>query len=244
MKKISKSFYILFLFALLFLTACQSYKTQVVPFKMPAAYPNVTEAGGAAIAAKTFDDKGEAEAAFGFDIRGSGILPVQIIFDNKGIHPIEIVPKQTFLVDVDNNLWPILDSSLAYDRIEKKTELGKVAPEAAKGGFLGGTAGAIIGAAIGIVTGQNVGEAAMKGAALGAAAGLTIGGGKGLTDRDVQDKIRGDLQKRTLESRAIKPNEIAYGFVFFPGESAKAKELRLYIREADTNTIHSLIMKF
>jgi hypothetical protein len=95
---------------------------------MPAAYPNVTDAAGAAIASKSFDDKGEAEAVFGFDIRGSGVLPVQVIFDNKGVHPIEIVSKQTFLVDVDNNLWPILDSGLAYDRIEKKTELGKIAP--------------------------------------------------------------------------------------------------------------------
>ncbi len=147
-------------------------------------------------------------------------------------------------MDIENNLWPIIDTNLAYDRIEKKTELGKIAPEGGKAGLLAGTAGAVIGAAIGIVSGHNVGDAAMKGAAVGAAAGLVGGGAKGLTDEDVQAQIKEDLQTRTLENRTVKPEEIAHGFIFFPGESKKAKELRLQIKEADTGRLYSLIMKF
>ena len=222
---------------------CASYETKVIPFKLPTAYPNATEAGGAVIAVQTYADKEEVKAAFGFDMIGAGILPVRIIFDNKGTHALDIVAKQTFLVDVDQNLWPILDEKLAYDRMQKKTEFGRVAPEAAKYGGLGGIAGGIIGAAIGIVSGQSVPEAAMRGAAVGAAAGVTMGGAKGLTDRDVQSKIMSDLEKRSLENRSVKAGEIANGFIFFPGESKKPVELRLQIKEADTGKVHSLIMK-
>jgi hypothetical protein len=231
-------------FIILLLASCQTYQPQVVPFKMPAAYPNVTRAGGADIAAKAYDDPNEAGQAFGYDMRGSGILPVQVVIDNRGTHPLEMVPGQTFLVDTANNMWPILDANLAYDRIQKKTELGKVVPEAARGGVLGGAAGAVLGAAIGIVTGTNVGQAAARGAAVGAAVGATAGGVKGATDTDAQAKIREDLYKRSLENRPVKPGEIAYGFVFFPGEASKAKELRLQVREADTGRFYSLIMSF
>ena len=239
-----KRYFGLLLVFIISLTGCARYERKIVPFKMPSAYPNATEVSGGVIAARAYDKVEEAKSAFGFDIRGAGVLPVQIIFDNKGGHPLEIVSKQTFLVDIENNLWPIMDANLAYDRIQKKTELGKVAPEGGKAGLLAGTAGAIIGAAIGIVSGHNVGDAAMKGAAVGAAAGLVGGGAKGLADEDVQGQIREDLQTRTLENRAVRPGEIAYGFIFFPGESKNAKELRIQVKEADTGRLYPLIMKF
>jgi hypothetical protein len=226
------------------LSACTTYERKVVPFKMPTAYPNATAVADATIAAKAYDNKEEADAAFGFDIRAAGILPVQVIFDNTGNHPLEILTDKTFLVDEGNNLWPILDERLAYDRLSKKTELGKVLPEAAKGGFLAGAAGAVIGAAIGIVTGTNVGSAAGKGAAIGAAAGLTLGGAQGLDESDVRQQIREDLQNRSLENRAVAPHEVAHGFIFYPGEAGKPKELRISVRTVDTKQVYPLILKF
>lgn len=231
-------------FLLVVVSACTRYERQVVPLKLPAACPNAVEAANATIAARAYDDKDGAAAAFGFDIKGAGILPIQVIFDNRGGHSLEIVPNQTFLVDEENNLWPILDESLAYDRITRKTELGKVIPEAGKAGLLGGAAGGIIGAAIGIVTGTNVGEAAGKGAAVGAAAGLTMGGAKGLTDEEVRYQIQDDLKRRTLEKRAVRPREIAHGFIFFPGEAKKSRELRLQLKAIDTGQVYPLILKF
>ncbi len=226
------------------LAACTSYERQVVPFKMPSAYPNATVVADATIAATVYDKSEDASAAFGFDIRGAGIMPVQVIFDNTGNHPLEILADKTLLVDEENNLWPLLDERMVYDRLSKKTELGKVMPEAAKGGLLAGAAGAVIGAAIGIVTGTNVASAAGKGAAVGAAAGITMGGARGLSDSDVRYQIREDLQRRSLEKRAVVPHEVAHGFLFFPGEAKKPKELRLSIRATDTKTIYPLIMKF
>ncbi len=224
--------------------SCQSYKRQVVPAKMPGAYPNMTSVAGADVAAKLFEDVNEAREAFGFDIRGAGVIPVQVIFDNKGTHPIEIVPSKTMLIDTENNLWPILDANLTYERIAKKTEFGRVAPGAAKGGVMAGIGGAMLGAAIGIVTGQSVGSAAASGAALGAAIGATAGGVKGYADRDVKAQIRQDLQKRSLENRAITPSEIAHGFIFFPGEAGKVKEMRLTIMEKDTGKSYPLTLRF
>ena len=235
---------LLVVLAIASLFACTTYERQVVPFKLPTAYPNATAVADATIAAKAYDSTEEATAAFGFDIRGAGILPVQVIFDNTGNHPLEIVTDKTLLVDEENNLWPILDQNMAYDRLAKKTELGRVAPEAAKSGLLAGAAGALIGAAVGIVTGTNVGSAAGMGAAVGAAAGATVGGAKGLSDSEVQYQIREDLQKRTLEKRAVSPHEVAHGFIFFPGEAKKPKELRISIRTTDTKQVYPLIMKF
>ena len=61
------------------------------------------------MAAEAFADPKKAEEAFGFDVRGAGFLPVQVIFDNEGTHLLKIVPEQTFLEDGKGNLWPILD---------------------------------------------------------------------------------------------------------------------------------------
>ena len=225
-------------------SGCETYRQQVVPFKLPTAYPNVTTVADAQIAAQAYDDPKEAKDAFGFDIRGAGILPVKVVFDNTGTHTLEIVTAQTFLVDADNNLWPILDQNMAYDRISRKTELGKVAPGAAKGALLAGAAGAIIGAAVGIITGGGVGEAIGKGAAVGAAAGATIGGSRGLSDHDVQMQIRDDLDTRSLKKRAIPPRQVAHGFIFFPGEVRHAREIRLLIKATDTGQTYPLNLKF
>ena len=78
----------------------------------------------------------------------------------------------------------------------------------------------------------------------GAAAGLTLGGAKGLTDQEARYQIRDDLKTRSLEKRAVKPQEVAHGFIFFPGEAKKAKELRLQLKAVDTGKIYSLTLKF
>ncbi len=230
--------------AALLLPACAAYKQQVVPFKLPSAYPNVTEVADAQIAAQAYEDEKNAEAAFGFDIRGAEILPVKVIFDNRGRHSLEIVASQTFLVDTENNLWPILDQTIAYDRIARITAWSNVAPEGAKTAFLGAMVGVIIGAAVGIVSGGSVGEALGKGAAIGAAAGATVGGAKALSDHDVEIRVRDDLEARSLQSRPIPPQQVAHGFLFFPGEAKTIRELRLQIRALDTGVIYPLTLRF
>jgi uncharacterized protein YcfJ len=226
------------------IAGCTPYERQVVPFKTPQNSPNAVQMDGAVIAARSFMDADEAKGAFGFDIRSAGILPGQVVFDNRSNHPLMIIAEQTFLIDEESNIWPILEQNMAFDRLSRQTEMGRVAPEAAKKGLLFGAAGAVIGAAIGIVTGTNVGAAAGKGAAIGAATGVSIGGSQAAMDQsDVQAKIKEDLQTRTLHYRAVKPGELAHGFIFYPGEAKTAKVLRLQIKETDTGKVSTFDMK-
>ena len=81
-----------------------------------------------------------------------------------------------------------------------------------------------LGAAIGIVAGEGVGSALGKGAALGAAAGATLGGAKGFASDDARREIVNDLNKKSLENKAIKPGSLAFGFIFFPGEAPSASQ--------------------
>ncbi|HOW57754.1 MAG TPA: hypothetical protein PKZ12_07110, partial [Smithellaceae bacterium] len=216
------------------LAGCTTYERQVVPFKMPENMTNAVKLEGAAIAVKSFTDAADAQEAFGFAIMEAGILPLQVVLDNKSEHSLMIVPQQTFLIDEAGNVWPILEQDMAYERLARHTELGGVAAGGAKKAVLMGTAGAIIGAAVGIVSGRNIGAALGKGAAIGAAAGAVIGGAEGSDTRDVRAKIRDDLRSRTLHNRAVQPQELAYGFLFFPGEVKKAKILRLQLKIIDT----------
>ena len=183
----------------------------------------------------------EAKKAFGWDIRSAGLYPVQIVFDNLGDHSLEIEPSQTFLIDGKNNLWSILDSSLAYDRVSNKSDMSRIAKSSVKPGILGGAAGALLGAAIGIVSGQNVGEAAGKGAALGAAIGATLGGADAASSEgEARAVISEELEQKSLENKAIMPHSIAHGFIFFPGEAKGAGELRLQLRVVETGDLYTL----
>lgn len=227
---------ILFLLGIVSLAAgCgTAYKAKPLPFRAPSSYANSLEVGGATLAAQAYADREKAKEAFGFDIRGAGMLPVQVIFDNQGPHALKIVPEQTFLEDESGNLWPILEEQFAYDRATKYAQTQQIFKEGAYAGFLGATAGAIIGAAIGIVAGEGVGSALGKGAALGAAAGATLGGAKGFASDDARRGIISDLNKKSLDNKAVKPGSLAFGFIFFPGEAPSAKKLRLRLKEVDT----------
>jgi len=82
-----------------------------------------------------------------------------------------------------------------------------------------------------------VGSAVGKGAALGAAAGATLGGAKGFASDDARREIISDLNKKSLDNKAVKPGSLAFGFIFFPGEAPSAKLLRLQLREVETGKV-------
>ena len=229
--------------SMMLLAGCATaYQAKPLPFRAPSSYANATRAGGAVVAAEAFSDPKKAEDAFGFNVRGAGFLPVEVIFDNDGTHLLKIVPEQTFLEDSAGNLWPILDDKTAYDRATKYAQTKETFQEGAYSGLLGATAGAILGAAVGIVGGSGVGEAAGKGAALGAAAGATIGGAMGYTSDEARRTIISDLNRKSLENKPISKG-LAYGFLFFPGEAKSAHELRLQLMETDTGKRHLLKLK-
>ena len=128
----------------LFLTsscASTTYVAKPLPFKMPEAYNNVQEAGGAMIGARAYVDSKEAQENFGFDVRGAGMLPVEVVAENRGTRLLEINVEQTFLEDKDGNLWPILSKDIAYDRATKYAQTKEIFKSDAYQGFLGAVAG-------------------------------------------------------------------------------------------------------
>ena len=221
-----------------------SYKAKPLPFKSPDAFPNSVVVSDARIGARAFTDRAEAKRVFGFDVIGAGMLPVQVVFDNQGAHALEINGQQTFLQDAQGNLWPILDRNMAYERATKYAKTKQIFKNGAYKGFLGAAAGTLIGAAIGIVSGEDVAASAGKGAAVGAAAGATVGGVGGYADNEAHRSITNDLRAKSLQSKAIEPKGLAHGFLFFPGEAETAKQLRLQIKNIDTNQTHIVNMAF
>lgn len=230
------------LLLLLPLAGCTAYRSQEVSFRHPSAYPGMKTIAGAQIAAEGYADKEAASKAFGFNIRDVGILPVQVVLDNVGTHPLMIVPEQTYLVDGEGNLWNLLDRRTAYSRVEKSTEYSRIASGAGRRSVLGAAGGALVGAALGVLTGENVGTALTKGAAVGAAGGAVIGGIEGGTSTDAERQIARDLASKELENRTIQPGSLARGFLFFPGEAPSAGQLRLQFRESDTGQLHTVML--
>jgi hypothetical protein len=230
--------------ALLVLASCTTrYVAKPVPFKAPSAYPNSQEVSGALIGARAYTEPGEAKENFGFDIINAGMLPVEVVIDNRGVHPLEINASQTFLEDKNSNLWPILARNYAYERATKYTETHEVFKGAAQSSILGAAAGAAIGLAIGILTRHDVGNAIGKGAVIGGVGGGIVGGVKGSGNADeARHAVMEDLQQKSLQARSIMPHDLSYGFVFFPGEAKTAKQLRLQIVEKDTGKTFTLLL--
>lgn len=230
---------------IVWLSACSTaYKAQPVSFKAPAASSHSISVSGAQFAAKAFDSKEEAKKAFGFDIIGAGMLPVQVVIDNQGPHTFEINGQQTFLEDQKGNMWQLLTTRVAYERATKYSKSGEIAKESAYKGMLGAAAGSIIGAAVGIVVGEDIGKSVGKGAAAGAAAGAVIGGATGYTSDKARRSITRDLQEKSLENKAIAPKSLAHGILFFPGEAVTARQLRLQVLEKESGQVHVLMLNF
>jgi hypothetical protein len=226
---------------LLIISGCsKTYQVKPLAFRMPSAYGNMQMVSGAQVAAEAFSDKKAAQEAFGFDILGAGMLPVQVVFDNLGDHALEINGAQSFLENSEGRLWPILSTQLAYERATRGTTTQSMVKDSAFHGVWGAAAGALIGAAVGIVGGDNVAVAAGKGAAIGGAAGATIGSASGYNDNEARRAVVTDLREKSLQNRPVDPKSIAHGFLFFPSEALSAQRLRLQIQEKDTGNVYVL----
>lgn len=198
------------------LNACSTYGDKVAPIPLPSEQTGGLEVNDVGLYAEAYLKQDATERAFGFDIRGAGVLPVRFVLDNQSDGNIEIRGDQTFLIDSENQAWPLLTYDQAYRRVNKHVELGETAKGAAKPALLLAATGAIVGAAVGVVTGDSAAEGAGRGAAAGAAAGAVFGGAKRY--QEIGQEIREDLAHHSFDNRGIESGEIAHGFLFFPGD--------------------------
>ena len=222
----------------LMLSGCAGYQSQYVSFKPPEQYANHHEVSGVSLGCEAYSSKRAARKAFGFDIRGAGLLPVQLVLDNKSGQSLEIDGSQSFLVDAAGSLWPVVTNSVAFERMEKSTQLASFfGGGAGKGALIGAAAGGILATALGIVSGNSVAAYLGKGAAMGGAAGAVIGGTSEGGSREREVHISDDLREKGLEGKVIPDQYLAHGFLFFPGEARSAKELRLLWRERESGQL-------
>lgn len=223
---------------MLVLSGCTSYRSQYTPFRPPQGYANHQDVSGVSLGGEAYADPASAKKAFGFDIKGAGLLPVMLVLDNKSGHNLEIVPGQTFLVDEAGNYWPVVPNNVAFSRLEESTQLASFfGSGAGKGALVGAAAGGLLATALGIVSGRSVGSALGKGAAVGAAGGAILGGAQQGTSKEREYRISDDLREKGLEGRVIPDQYLANGFLFFPGEATSARELRLQWRERETGRL-------
>jgi len=217
------------IFAATVLTCCTPYGERIAPVPLPSSRGNHIDVQGAQMAAQPYVDPKEAEAAFGFDIRGAGLLPVRIALDNQSGAVVRINPEQTFLIDQEGQAWPVLTQDQAYNRINRAIEFQEIGRGAGKSALLIGAAGAVTGFALGVLLGEGVGKTTLQGMEVGAPVGAFFGGTD--TVNALETRIRQDLLAKTLRNRRVQPGELAYGVLFFPGreEARSAGSLRLGI---------------
>jgi len=104
--------------ALSLLSACNGRQDPAAPLPLPlsASQAEPVDADGSRFQAQALEQSGPAASAFGFDIRAAGLLPLRISIDNHG-GALKIIPRQTFLIDVDGQAWPLLTSDQAFERL-------------------------------------------------------------------------------------------------------------------------------
>ena len=217
------------------LTSC-TYRDRVAPIKLPESSPSMVVVNGLKISATAYLDEDAAAAIYGYDIRKAGILPVQLTFENDGTQIARINPRQTFLIDNENNAWPVLSLEKTHQRTSKYVDIGETVKGAGKPALKMGAAGAIAGLAAGIVSGNNIGESMATGAVIGAAGGAIVGGAE--ASQSQNKTIKQDLSEKTVKNDPILPGRLGYGTMFFPGnrdsEAKTAHRLRLNISFDET----------
>ncbi len=221
---------------LFFFATCSRYNYTVTPFKLPEAAKNkVIFFNNIYVSAKIIKDSKKV----GFDIKGAKVLPVMLGIDNKGDKPATILPSQCFIIDYNNNAWPILKTEQLAERVKNKVIVGQTVSGAKNPAILGALLGAVGGFAVAIATDKSVGESVGKGAAIGAAAGAVYGAAEKYPQ--VKNKISEDLENKSIDLKTILPNQLSYGFLYFPGEIKSIKELRIALQvgnKIEVKTIH------
>jgi hypothetical protein len=226
----------------LLVAACTVYESREVPFRPPAQYANLQTVAGVQLAAESFNAPARAKEVFGFDIRGAGLLPVQVAIENSGGRRLEMVPEQTFLIDSGGNFWNLMDRRTAYQRVEESSEFSAIVKGGSQKAFWGAAAGALVGLAIGVLDGGNIGNDIGRAATVGAAGGAILGGAQAGTSGDQGRQIARDLANKQLDNRVIEPSTLGHGFLFFPGEATDAAKLRLQLRDVESGEQYTVIL--
>jgi hypothetical protein len=222
------------------ISACANYSSHTVSFRPPNEYRNFVNSYGLMVGAESFVDKKDTEKAFGFDARAAGILPVQVIIDNRSGQSVEVISGQTFLIDNSNRYWKMLANRETVDRVKKSADTGTVSTSASKGPSWNVAAASFMGLAIEIVSAKDINAAAAKDGGPGGAVGNAVKAGD---DKQRESKIAEDTRSKGVEGKVMAAGSRAHGFIYFPGEISSISELRMQIKYRDSGRIQTLNLK-
>lgn len=99
------------------MAACAAGENGAPSIRPPQEFINYQNASGVMIGGEAHGDQKMAESLFGFDILGAGILPVQLVLDNRSGQGVEVVANRTYLVARGDERWKPLQNTEALARV-------------------------------------------------------------------------------------------------------------------------------
>lgn len=215
-----------YLIIFLCLSCASPLHVEDVAFRTPNSYSNYKTIDGLDIAINPITSKSRLKEFFGTDLKEAGILPVQLIVENKGGNEIEINYRQVFAISNDNT-YRVAQTLSTTAKNARKSSIGQTAATGAVTGALVGTAvGAGIGAGVGSAY-DEIGEGAKSGAIVGGTTGAATGMGQGLSD-SITMKFKKQLAKHAFGDRVIYPGDIRQGFIYFRWIPYKKIRIKLF----------------
>jgi len=200
---------------LLMLTGCAApLRTDTTTFRLPTQYPNHQEIDGLELAVVPVAGVERSRAVFGTDMHTAGILPVQIIAQNKGSREFEVNAAQMFGMTPNGELTVAYTLRRSAERVRESSIGATAATQAAVGAIAGAAAGAAIGAAASGASGGDAGSGAAAGAAIGGAVGAGSGAAAGLSDA-ITVQFKKELAAVAFEDRVVYPGDLQQGFIYF-----------------------------
>lgn len=199
------------------LASCTPPQDRAAPAPLAESQAEPVEAEGARFQAQAFVNPQQATAAFGFDIRGAGVLPLRVSIDNRSGVGLKIIPRQTFLIDLDGQAWPLLTADQASSRLERAGSAVQSA-QAPKPDDLD----AFTGFALAINTGPGFSSNAQP-----------------------ESRASQGLTAKPPRNPNIPPGAVASGLLFFPGreEAQTARGLRLCYEQGGRLKLLTLPLK-
>lgn len=220
--------------ALFLIASCAApLRTNTAAFKIPASYQDYKEIDDLDIALVPIDTIDRSNEIFGTDMKAAGILPIQVIIQNKGNKEFEIKSNQIYGITSDQEYTAAYSLNKAAEHV-RSSSIGTTAVSGAVAGALvGAVVGAGIGAGIGYA-GGNTNRGAQSGAMIGGATGAASGAGAGLSDQFTV-QFKKELASLAFGDRVIYPGDLIQGFVYIQWKHYSKLRLELFNITDDKN---------
>lgn len=189
---------------------------------------------GVHIGAELAEDPKQIEEVFGADIRAAGVLPLQLIIENKGAQTIEIVAGQTCLIDDDNRYWRPLSTQAAAEKLDRAEPAAAVVQ--GKTVKTAKVSDAVMEMAVAMIS-RHGAQAPVSKPEPSAGPAKPQGEKQGAVDKPDKKRDKG------IDGRIMTTGSLMRGYLYFPGDIRLARELRIQIKSRDDGRLQTFTLK-